>query len=81
MEAADELVQQMLEDDVIEPSDSPWATPAVLVTKKDVSIRFCVDYRKVIFLLRKILTHSHTLGAEYFCTMDLARGYWQMRMK
>ena len=32
MEAADELVQQMLDDDVIEPSDSPWASPAVLVT-------------------------------------------------
>ena len=89
MEAADELVQQMLDDDVIEPSDSPWASPAVLVTKKDGTIRFCVDYRKVNFLTKKdsyplprIDDTLNTLGgAEYFCTMDLASGYWQVRMK
>ena len=89
MEAADELVQQMLDDDVIEPSDSPWASPAVLVTKKDGTIRFCVDYRKVNFFTKKdsyplprIDDTLNTLGgAEYFCTMDLASGYWQVRMK
>ena len=89
MEVADELVQQMLEDNVIEPSDSPWASPAVLVTKKDGTIRFCVDYRKVKFLTKKdsyplprIDDTLNTLGgAEYFCTMDLASGYWQVRMK
>ena len=53
MEAAHELMQQMREDHVIEPSNSPWASPAVLVTKKDGTIRFCVDYRKVNFLTKK----------------------------
>ena len=89
MEAADELVQQMLDDDIIEPSDSPWASPAVLVTKKDGTIRFSVDYRKVNFLTKKdsyplprIDDTLNTLGgAEYFCTRDLASGYWQVRMK
>ena len=42
-----ELLDDMLSRGVIEPSHSPWASPIVLVRKKDGSIRFCVDFRKV----------------------------------
>ena len=44
---ATQLVQEMLEQGVITPSASPWASPIVLVCKKDGDIRFFVDYRRL----------------------------------
>ena len=39
-------IDKMLEEDVVKPSASPWASPITLVTKKDGGIRFCIDFRK-----------------------------------
>ena len=38
-------LQEMQDANVIQPSNSPWASPVVLVRKKDRTLRFCVDYR------------------------------------
>ena len=85
----DTLIQEMLEQQVIEPSESPWASPIVLVQKKDGGVRFCVDYRKLNritkldeFPLPRIDDTLDLLsGARYFTTLDLASGYWQVAME
>ena len=79
-------VQNMLEQGVIEPSDSPWASPVVLVRKKDGSLRYCIDYRKLndvtikdSYPLPRIDESLDSLSnTKFFSTLDLASGYWQI---
>ena len=80
-----ELLNQMLERGVVEPSSSPWASPVVLVQKKDGSTRFCVDYRELNQVTRKdaypLPRMDMTLdGSLWFTTLDLLSGYWQVEV-
>ena len=87
-EEVKKLLAEMLQKNVISPSTSPWASPIVLVQKKDGSTRFCVDYRKVNSLTRKdaypIPKIDETLdtlaGAKLFSTLDLRSGYCQVQV-
>ena len=79
----EEEIGKMLADNVIRPSNSPWASLITLMPKKDCSTRFCVDYRKVDALTEKdsypltnIQELFDTLGrASVFTTVDLRSGY------
>ena len=53
------LLQNMLHNGIVEPSRSPWASPIVLIQKKDGSTRFCVDYRKLNGVTKKTPTRCH----------------------
>lgn len=85
----DNFVDEMLKNDVIEPvRDSAWASNVVLVRKRDGSLRFCVDYRRLnsltqkdSFPLPRIDSCLDSLGGStYFSTLDLRQGYFQLPM-
>jgi hypothetical protein len=81
-------IKKLLEQKVIEPSVSPWASPIVLVKKKTNDWRLCIDYRRLNDVTVK---DAHPLpriddtldalqGNTYFTALDLHSGYWQVAM-
>ncbi|GFS99683.1 retrovirus-related Pol polyprotein from transposon 17.6 [Nephila pilipes] len=88
VEEVKDLLKDMQAKGIIEPSTSPWASPIILVRKKDGSTRFCVDYRRLNDITKKdsyplprIDDILDTLsGNVWFSTLDLKSGYWQVEM-
>ena len=82
-------VQDLLEAGVIRESNSPYASPVVLVRKKDGGLQVCVDFRKLnaktvrdaypIHRIAEILESLH--GAKWFCSLDLQSGYLQVGVR
>lgn len=85
-------INELLENNIIEPSISPWNSPLLIVPKKSDSDekkwRIVIDYRKLneitindVFPLPNINEILDQLGkANYFSTLDLANGFYQVKL-
>ena len=79
-------VNYMLDNDIIEPSQSDWSSPCILVPKPDGSTRFVTDYRKVNlcttadnYPIPRIDDCIDQVGqAKFISKFDLLKGYWQV---
>jgi hypothetical protein len=84
----EKYLNDQLKAGVITPSKSSWASPVVLVRKKDQTVRWCIDYRKMneltvkdAYPLPRIDMCLDCLSsASIFSVMDLQSGYWQLEI-
>jgi hypothetical protein len=82
-------LDEMLTLDVVEPSKSSWSNPVLMVIKKDNSIRFCLDSRKLnsvtirdSYPLPHIQSILQTLnGAKFISSIDLSKAFWQIPLE
>lgn len=78
----------MLDIGAIRPSSIPYSFNVVIVRKKECTLRFCIDNKKLDNRTQKDAHSSpriddtiHLLsGSRYFTKLDLKSGYWQMEM-
>ncbi|XP_069108215.1 uncharacterized protein, partial [Argopecten irradians] len=83
-----EELDKMLRMGVIEPSESPYAAPVVIVREKDGTNRFCIDFRqlnRVTIFDAEPMPNADDIfarlsGHKYFSRLDLIKGYWQVPM-
>src|SRR6266498_391934 len=83
-----EEIDRMLKNGIIKKSKSFWVSPVILVLKKNRSIKFCVDYKKLNAI---IIVDAHLLPVvndtvdkirekKYYTSIDLASSYWQVEV-
>jgi hypothetical protein len=84
-----DLIKSLLSAKMIKPSTSPWASPIVIIIKKNgVDIRLCIDYRLVNGLTRLMVYPMPLLNdlledldkVLWYCSLDMASGFWVVSM-
>lgn len=86
--SAERQISEGLQSGIATRSHSSWASPIVMVRKKDGTYRLCIDYRALnnhtitdAYPLPRIQDTLDTLAtAKWFSTLDLASGYWQVEL-
>lgn len=82
-------LDKMIAQGVVEPSNSAWSSPILLVDKPDGGQRFCVDFRKVNLVTRRDaypLPHVTSIldrlrDARYLSALDIKSAYWQIPLE
>lgn len=85
-EKVDQIIQELLQNKIIRESNSSFASPVILVKKKDGSDRMCIDYRALNKILEKdryplplIEDQIDKLGkAKFFISIDMKNGFHQI---
>ena len=84
-----DLIKGLLSAKIIRPSTSPWASPIVVIIKKNgEDIRLCIDYRRVNQLTRLMVYPMPLISellqdmdkAMWYCSRDMASGFWVVEM-
>uniref|UniRef100_H3H9I8 Reverse transcriptase domain-containing protein n=1 Tax=Phytophthora ramorum TaxID=164328 RepID=H3H9I8_PHYRM len=88
-EKLSDLIKSLLSAEMIVPSTSPWASPIVIIIKKNgVDIRLCIDYRLVNGLTRLMVYPMPMINdlledldkVLWYCSLDMASGFWVVSM-
>ena len=88
LEEVRQNIQDMLDGGAICPSQSPWCNAVIMVRKKDCTLRFCIDFRRLNACTKKDAyplpqmqeTMECMVGAQLFSSMELKSGFWQVKM-
>ena len=82
------IIEDLVKDGLIRPHSGPWASPVLLVKKKDGAWRLCIDYRRLNEVIEDdaySLPNIEQLldviaGSKVFSIMDLTSGFWQVAL-
>lgn len=82
-------INNMIDADIISPSDSEWASPVILALKSEGSLSFCIDYRRLkavtkfdSYPLPRMDDCMDIIGeANIFTALDANLGYWQLPVR